>query len=94
MKLFLNLGQGLGGDVFLKRDLIWSYGDPPVQWSGTMYAIFKAGIIGNIHVKLYEFRTSGAGGDVVLRKSLRRTDHNTSPRAIGSGELKKSTTTN
>ena len=40
------------------------HGDPPVQWSGTIYAILKEGIIGNIHVKLYKIRTSGSG-DVV-----------------------------
>ena len=47
-----------------KRFLIWSSGGPPVQWNGTIYAILKEGIIGNIHVKLYEIRTSGSG-DVV-----------------------------
>ena len=52
-----------------KRFLIWSSGDPPVQWSGTIYAILKEGTMGNIHVKLYEIRTSGSGGDVVQRKS-------------------------
>ena len=36
-----------------------------VQWSGTNYAILKEGIIGNIHVKLYEILTSGSGVDVV-----------------------------
>ena len=51
--------------------LIWSSGDPPVQWSRTINAILKEGIMGNIHVKLYEIRTSGSGGDVVSRKSLR-----------------------
>ena len=49
----------------LKRFLIWSSGSPPVQWSGTIYAILKEGIMGKIHVKLYEIRTSGSGGDVV-----------------------------
>ena len=48
-----------------KRFLIWSSGGPPVQWSGTIYAILKEGIMGNIRVKLYEIRTSGSGGDVV-----------------------------
>ena len=42
-----------------------------VQWSVPIYAILKESIIGNIHVKLYEKRTSGSGGDVVLKKSLR-----------------------
>ena len=36
-----------------------------VQWSGTLYAILKEGIMGNIHVKLYEILASGSGGDVV-----------------------------
>ena len=53
----------------LKRFLIWSSGIPPVQWSRTIYAILKEGIMGNIHVKLYEIRTSGSG-DVVDTKSL------------------------
>ena len=48
-----------------KKILIWSSGDHSVQWRGTIYAILKEGIMGNIHVKLYEFRTSGSGGDVV-----------------------------
>ena len=34
--------------------LIWSSGNPPVQWSETIYAILKEGIMGNIHVKLCE----------------------------------------
>ena len=49
----------------IKRFLIWGSGDPPVQWSGTFYAILIEGFVGNIHVKLYEIRTSGSGGDVV-----------------------------
>ena len=36
-----------------------------MQWSGTIYAILKEGIMGNIHVKLYEIWTSGSGGYVV-----------------------------
>ena len=43
----------------------FSSGGPPVKWSGTIYAILKEGIMGNIHVKLYEIWTSGSGGDVV-----------------------------
>ena len=48
--------------------------------------------MGNIHVKLFEIWTSGSR-DVVQSKSLRKdgrrtkTDHNSSPRAFGSGEL-------
>ena len=48
-----------------KRFLIWSSGSPPVWWSGTICAILKEAIMGNIHVKLYEIWTSGLGGDVV-----------------------------
>ena len=48
-----------------KRFLIWSSGDPPVQRSGTIYAILNEGIMGDIRVMLYEIRTSGSGGDVV-----------------------------
>ena len=41
--------------------LIWSSGGPSVP----IYAILKEGIMGNIHLKLYEIWTSGSGGDVV-----------------------------
>ena len=44
-----------------KRFLLWSSGDPPVRWSGTIYAILKEGIIGNIYVKVYEIWSSGSG---------------------------------
>ena len=49
----------------LKRFLIWSSNDLTVQWSGTIYAILKMSILGNIHVNFNEIRTSGSGGDVV-----------------------------
>ena len=39
--------------ISFKR-FIWSSGGPRVQWSSTFYAILKEGIMGNIHVKLYE----------------------------------------
>ena len=51
-------------EMSFKRFLICSSG-PPVQWSQTIYAILKEGIMRNIHVKLYEIWTSGSGGDVV-----------------------------
>ena len=54
--------------------LIWSSGDSPAQWSVTIYAILKEGIMGKIHVMVYKIRTSGSGGGVVYRKSLRTTD--------------------
>ena len=50
--------------MLFKRFLIWSSGGPHVQWNGTINAILKEGIMGNIHVKLYEIWTSGSG-DVV-----------------------------
>ena len=52
-------------EMSFKRFLFLSSGGPPVQWSRTIYAILKEGIMGNIHVKLCEIRTSGSGGDVV-----------------------------
>ena len=57
-EIILNLGQWFRS---FKRFLILSSGDPPVQWSGTIYAILKEGIMGNINVKLYEIWTSGSG---------------------------------
>ena len=51
-------------EMLFKRFLIWSSGGPPVQWGGAIYAILKGGIMGTIHVKLYEIWTSGLG-DVV-----------------------------
>ena len=50
--------------------LIWSSGSPRVRWSRTIRAIWKEGIMGNIHVKLNEIWTSGSGGDVHLRRFL------------------------
>ena len=57
-------GSMVQGEMSFKRSLIWISGDPPVKWSGTIYAILNEGIMGNIHVKLYEIRTSGSGQDV------------------------------
>ena len=43
-----------------KRFLIWRSGRPPAQWSRTIYAIFfKEGVMGNIHVKIFEIWISG-----------------------------------
>ena len=47
------------------RFLIWSSGGPPVKLSGPIYAILKEGIMGNIHVKLYEIWTNGSEGNVI-----------------------------
>ena len=44
-------------DLAFERFLIWSSRCPPVWWSKTIYAILKKGIIGNIHVNLYEIWT-------------------------------------
>ena len=48
-------------EMLFKRFLIWSSGGPPVQWSGTIYAILKGGITWNIHLQLNEIWTSGSG---------------------------------
>ena len=61
---YFEFGSVVQEEMSFKRFLIWSSGDPPVQCSGTIYAILKQGMIGKIHVKLYEIRTSGLG-DVV-----------------------------
>ena len=53
MKLF-EFGLVIQEDMLIKRFLTWSSGCPPVQWSETIYAFLKEGIMGNIHVKLYE----------------------------------------
>ena len=45
-------------EMSFKRFLIWSSGSSPACWSGTIYAILKEGIIGNIYVKLFEIWTS------------------------------------
>ena len=72
-------------EMSFKRFLIRSTGSPSVGWRGTICAILKVGIMGNIYVKLYEIWTSGLGGDVVERKSLQthgrqtKTVHNSSP---------------
>ena len=46
---------------FRRRCCFWSSGGPPVRWSETIYAILKDGIMGNIHVKLYEIWTNVSG---------------------------------
>ena len=51
-------------DVLLKDFLSRALSGPPVQWSGTIYTILEEGIMGNIHVKLFEIWTSGSG-DIV-----------------------------
>ena len=51
--------------MLFKRFHTWSSGGPPVRWSGTIYAILNEGIMGNIHVEIYEIWTSGLGGDVI-----------------------------
>ena len=55
--LFRIWASSSGGD--LKILFTWSSDGHRVQWSRTIYAILKEGIMGNIHVKLYEFWNSG-----------------------------------
>ena len=64
MKIF-EFGQVVQEEMSFKRFLIWRSGSPPVWWSGTIYAILKEGIVGNIHVKFYETWIGVLGGDVV-----------------------------
>ena len=61
-EIILNLGLWFRCQIkdFLSGALV----APPVRWSGIIYAILKEGIIGSIHVKLFEIWTSGSG-DVV-----------------------------
>ena len=56
---YFEFGSVVQEQMLLKTFLIWSSGGPPVQWSETIYAILKKGIMRNIHVKLYEIWTSG-----------------------------------
>ena len=49
-EIILNLVQWLRRRCGLK-EFNWSSGGPPVLWSGTVYAILKEGIMGNIRVK-------------------------------------------
>ena len=53
----MKLGSVVQEEMSFKIFLIWTSGDPPVQWSVTIYAILKEGNMGNIHVKLYVIRT-------------------------------------
>ena len=62
---YFEFGSEVQEKMSFKRFLIWSSGDPPDQWSGTIYAILKEGIMGNIHVRLYEIWTSVSEQDVV-----------------------------
>ena len=62
--IILNFGSVVQ-EMSCKRFLIWSSDGPPVQWSGTIYAFLKEGIIGTIYVKFYEIWTSGSEGDVI-----------------------------
>ena len=54
-EIILNLGQSFRRKCRLKY-FTWSSGGPPVRWSETIFAISKEV---NIHVKLYESKTSG-----------------------------------
>ena len=61
----MKFGPVVQEEISFKIFLIWSSGGSPVQWSETIYAILKEGIMGYIHVKFYEIWTSGSGGDVI-----------------------------
>ena len=53
MKSFRIWTSGSGGNVILKIFLIWSYGSPFVQWSGTICVILVEGIMRKNSVKLF-----------------------------------------
>ena len=63
-EIILNLDQWFRRRYHLKYFLSGAL-TASVRWSKTIRAILKEGIMGNIHVKLYEIWTSGLGGDVV-----------------------------
>ena len=63
-EIILNLGQWFRRRCQLKDFLSGALA--ALLFSGAnIYAILKEGIMGNIHVKLYEIWTSCSGGDVV-----------------------------
>ena len=64
-EIILNSGQWLRRSRFLKDSLSGALATLLFSRVETIYAILKEGIIGNIHVMLYEIRTSGSGGDVI-----------------------------
>ena len=58
-KIILNLGQ------WFRRCLLKDFLSEALATLLFSLQILKEGIMGNIHVKLYEIKTSGSGGDVV-----------------------------
>ena len=48
----------------------WSSGDTPVQWKRNHLCNFIRRRLGNIHMKLYEIKTSGSSGDVDLKNRV------------------------
>ena len=57
-------------EILFKIFLIRSSGGPPVRCNGTISAILKEGIMGNIHVKLYEIWTSGSRRSCPLKNKF------------------------
>ena len=80
-------GSVVQEEMLLKRFLIWSSGSPPVQLSGTIHAILKEGIMGNIHVKLYDIFGPVVQEEMLFKEKVyvrtnelrTKTNHNTSP---------------
>ena len=52
-EIIVNLDRWFRRKCHLKVFLIWSSGEPPVPWRGTIYAILVEGIIKNNSVKLF-----------------------------------------
>ena len=44
------LGSVVDEEMSFKSFIFWSSGGPPIQWSKTIYAMLKEGIMGNILV--------------------------------------------
>ena len=65
MRNNFKLGPVVQEEKSFKRFLIWSSSVPYVTWSGTIYAIYIEGIMGNLHRKLFQIWTSSEAGDVV-----------------------------
>ena len=52
MRNNFKLGPVVQEEKSFKRFPIWSSSGPCVTWSGTIYAIYIEGIMGNLHRKL------------------------------------------
>ena len=79
-------------ETLFKIFLIWSSGRPRVQWSKTNYVILVGAILGTFMQSNFTFGPVAQKKRCRLNKKVYRrrtkTDHNSSPLALASGELK------